>query len=193
MASSRAAGVIAPESAIWPLRRWIKRLARCLRMALLATNDHADLRMRMQRRNARYSATAGADLPLPRIVDWPPGIGSGQRCARPAAPSSRGGLTLPNDAGGDPAAVAQNDRVGGATEPVPERLIRSAVKILFEDDGYLRRRHGLHAGIPRWRSGKRTRGSRPTRARRASTTSRLPSSIGTGNGICTGSRQSRLM
>jgi hypothetical protein len=34
-------------SAIWPLRRWIKRLAGCLRMELLKTNDHADLHMRM--------------------------------------------------------------------------------------------------------------------------------------------------
>src|SRR5262249_61760580 len=119
-----------------------------------------------------------------RRVDWRRGLGSAETCARPAAPSSRGGLTLPNDAGGDPAAVAQNDRVGGATEPVPERLIRrSAVKILFEDDGYLRRRHGLHAGIPRWRSGKRTRGSRPTRARRAATARRVASSSGAGNGI----------
>jgi hypothetical protein len=43
-----------------PLRRWIKWLTGCLRMALLATNDHADMRMRMQRRNARYSAMASA-------------------------------------------------------------------------------------------------------------------------------------
>jgi len=34
-------------SAIWPPRRWIKRLAGSLRMELLTTNDHADLRMGM--------------------------------------------------------------------------------------------------------------------------------------------------
>src|SRR5215469_10187003 len=30
-------------SAIWPLRRWIKRSAGCLQMGLLTTNEHADL------------------------------------------------------------------------------------------------------------------------------------------------------
>ena len=88
---------------------------------------------------------------LPCIVDWP-GIGSGQRCVRPASPSSRGGLILLDDAGGDPAAVAQIDRVRGATAPEPEPLIgRSAAEIVVEDDGYRRRRHGLNAGngLPR--------------------------------------------
>jgi hypothetical protein len=56
--------VTSAYSAIWPLRRWIKRLVGCLRMALLATNDHADLRMRMQRRNARYSA----DERVPKVA-----------------------------------------------------------------------------------------------------------------------------
>ena len=85
------------------------------------------------------------------IVDWP-GIGSGQRCVRPASPSSRGGLILLDDAGGDPAAVAQIDRVRGATAPEPEPLIRrSSAEIVVEDDDYRRRRHGLNAGngLPR--------------------------------------------
>jgi hypothetical protein len=48
-ASVRSASrlVTRTKSAIWPLRRWIKRLAGCLRMELLTTNDHADLRMGM--------------------------------------------------------------------------------------------------------------------------------------------------
>jgi hypothetical protein len=40
---------------IWPLTR-IKRLAGFLRMELLATNDHVNLRMRMHWRDTRYSA-----------------------------------------------------------------------------------------------------------------------------------------
>ena len=39
-----------------PLRRWIKRLVGCLRMGLMTTNEHADQRIGMQRRNTRYSA-----------------------------------------------------------------------------------------------------------------------------------------
>src|SRR5215468_6289720 len=46
-------------SAIWTLRRWIKRLAGCLRMGLSATNEHAGLCMGIHRRNARYSAKSG--------------------------------------------------------------------------------------------------------------------------------------
>ena len=61
---------------------------------------------------------------LPGIVDWPPGIGPGQRCAKPAAPSPRGSLILLDDAGRDPAAVAQIDLVVGATDP--DRTVSSA-------------------------------------------------------------------
>jgi hypothetical protein len=76
----------------------------------------------------------GRGSSVPRIVDWPPGIGSGQRCVRSASPSSRGGLILLDDAGGDPAAVAEIYLVVGATDPGPGRFIRrSAVEILVED------------------------------------------------------------
>lgn len=66
-------------------------------------------------------------------------MGSGQRCARPASPSSRGGVIPLDDVGGDSAAVAQLDRVAGATDPGPEGLIRrAAAEIVVEGNGYLR-------------------------------------------------------
>jgi hypothetical protein len=85
---------------------------------------------------------------LPRIADLPPGgAGSGQRHVRPASPSSRGGLILLEDAGGNPAAVAQIDLVLGATDPGRGRLTRrSAVEIVVEDKGYLRRHCDRQAG-----------------------------------------------
>jgi len=70
---------------------------------------------------------------LPRIVDWPWGIGSGQPGVRPASPSCPAGLIPLDDVGGDSAALAQIDLVVGATDPGPHRLIRRSVAgILFE-------------------------------------------------------------
>ena len=68
-------------------------------------------------------ACAGVGLPsraslTGRRGQRPPGIGSGQRCARPASPSSGGGLVLLDDAGGDAAAVAERDAL--VFRPGPE-------------------------------------------------------------------------
>jgi hypothetical protein len=81
----------------------------------------------MTRKITGITCMCGRGPCLPCIVDWP-GIGPGQRCVRLASPSSRGGLILLDDAGGDPAAVAQIDRVGqchrsraGASHPLVRR------------------------------------------------------------------------
>ena len=84
---------------------------------------------------------------LPRIVDWPRGIGSGQPGVRSASPSCPAGLIPLDDVGGVWAALAQIALVVGATDPGPHRLIRRSVAgILFEDGGYLRRRRGFQVG-----------------------------------------------
>src|SRR5262249_46400547 len=89
---------------------------------------------------------------LPRNVDCPAGIGSGQRRVRPASPSSRGGLIPLDDADADSAAVAHIDRVAGATDPESDRRIRrTAVEILFEG-GPLERL---------WRSGEQEGSKQP--------------------------------
>jgi hypothetical protein len=85
---------------------------------------------------------------LPRIVDWPWGIGSGQPGVRSASPSCPAGLIPLDDVGGDSAALAQIALVVGATDPESHRLIRRSVAgILFED--------GRLSSPPSWLPGRR--------------------------------------
>src|SRR5215469_3898741 len=55
----RRARSSAPDSAIWPPRNWLSRLALHLWRDCRTTNDHADPRISMYKSNARYSAESG--------------------------------------------------------------------------------------------------------------------------------------
>src|SRR5215831_8592927 len=75
---------------------------------------------------------------LPRGVDWPPGdwLGvsdaPGRQRRLPVA-----ALTPLDDAGKDPAAVAQIDLVVSTTDPGPDRLIRRSAVAFLPAMGYL--------------------------------------------------------
>jgi len=69
--------VSSSDSATWPLRRWIKQLAGCLRMGLLTTNDHACSRMNMRKSNTLNSACAGQWVGGDRVVEWHQGQAPG--------------------------------------------------------------------------------------------------------------------